>query len=309
MSELAVAEELLLARHRATPLEEARAVFILGAPRTGSTLLFQLLAHCYHTAPLTNLVNDAFAAHPSLGVALSEQLRDSAAIEFTSSYGKTRGPLGPSEGSAVFCRWFGSGEPSALHSVVPLPGMEAHIQDTVRAVWGSLARPFLTKNAWNCFRVAELARILPASTFIWIRRDVVSAAVSDLESRYRRGGPDTWNSATPANYQEIIARPYWEQVVEQQAAFSTAIESDLKALDGARSLELWYEDLCDEQDVYIERIRQQAGLERNENPIPEIERSAGPALPDGDRARIERYVDGERRASLSHLCYRSGARS
>jgi len=223
---------------------EAPVLFLLGAPRTGSTLAYQALVNAYHLAYLSNLVNDVFPRHPILGLLLHARLEDGAPVPYRSSFGKTAGPLGPSEASAVVSRWCGGGHPSEQVSATVLADQVGHLRRTAAATWGALARPLTIKNAWNCFRVPALADALPGARFLWIRRDAGSAAISDLESRRHLGSLQTWNSASPADYEELRKRPYWEQGVEQQAGFHRVLSRDLGELPGYRWASFWYEDFC-----------------------------------------------------------------
>ncbi|MFP6901924.1 MAG: sulfotransferase, partial [Opitutales bacterium] len=165
-----------------------------------------------------------------------------------------RGPFGPSEASSFFKRWFGGEHPSETCSKEPLPGMETPMLETFAALHGLSGFPLLFKNAWNCFRIESLARLFPASCFVWIRRDIGQAARSDLEARAHRGGYDVWNSATPGNHLEIRQRPHWEQVVEQQYEYGRRIAADFSSNCPDRSLQVWYEDLCLEPEKTLQRL-------------------------------------------------------
>ena len=229
-------------------------VFVLGSPRTGSTLVYQFLINQFQFHYPTNLLNDSFVETPVAGALFERGLSSREAVEYKSHYGKTQGPLGPSEASGFFKRWFGGEHPSETCSKEPLPGMEAPMLETFAALYGLSGNPWLFKNAWNCFRIKSLARLFPSASFIWIRRDIRQSARSDLEARAKRGGYDVWNSATPHNHLEIRQRPHWEQVVEQQYEYGRRITSDFAASCPDRSLQVWYEDLCLEPDRVLQRL-------------------------------------------------------
>ena len=219
-------------------------VFILGAPRTGSTLFYQFLINHFEFYYPTNLLNESFAEVPVIGAFFEQKLGTAAEVGYKSKFGKTEGPMGPSEGSKFFQRWYGGEHPSETHSSSLLPGLSEKIQRTFAALYGLTGAPLLFKNAWNCFRIESIASLFPLASFIWIRRDIRQAARSDLEARGKHGGYDVWNSATPKNYQEIKQRPYWEQVVEQQYEYGRRISSDFEMLSQKRIMTIWYEDIC-----------------------------------------------------------------
>ena len=220
-------------------------MFILGAPRTGSTVLYQAVARYLRLPYFSNLANEVAPARPAVVAPLQRDLFDPARVEFTSAYGKTRGAFQPSEASGVMRNWFGGGHPSQVTSTRVLAGKGFHMVRTFATLHRLYAAPVVTKNPWNCFRIASIAELLPRAVFVWIRRDISAAARSDLAARYVvQGDPGVWNSATPANYEELQrTRPYWGQVVENQYEFSAAIRIPLAALGPGRAVEIWYEDL------------------------------------------------------------------
>src|SRR5262245_46887142 len=219
----------------------APAVFILGSPRTGSTRLYQAMARFLKLPYLPNLANDAFPDQPALVAPLLRQVLPGLDIPLVARYGKTRGPFQPSESSAVMRGWFGGDHPSETASACVLPGRAEHLTRTIAAFGAVFAAPVMIKNAWNCFRIACLADLLPSARFVWIRRDITASALSDLASRYAvRGDPAVWNSATPANIESLRRLPYWAQVVENQFEFARAIRDGLTTHAPGRHAVLWF---------------------------------------------------------------------
>lgn len=277
----------------------APALFILGSPRTGSTFLYQALCSTFMLPYIDNLTNRAFATTPIVGLLLGWTLRSKEPMAFTSSYGKVEGLAQPSEGSALMAHWFGGAHPSQVESARILPGREAHLRDTLAAVHFFLDAPLAIKNAWNCFRVDAIAAALPDAAFVWIRRDIRAAAKSDLAARYSvQKDPRAWNSATPANVDELRKRPPAEQVVENQFEFGRAIASSFAALPPGRRVTLWYEDLLEDPRVQIARIGEALSLlkgRRAATAQPMARREGPAALSPQEAAAVDRYVEGEPR--------------
>jgi hypothetical protein len=220
---------------------EPGAIFLIAAPRTGSTIIYQTCACLFGLPFIANLTNDFFAATPIVGLAV--QKSHPGPVGMTSRFGKTEGVFQPSEGSSVMMHWFGGGHPSQIVSASILPGRAQHFERTLAAAQALFGKPLMIKNAWNCFRVSWLAKALPRARFMWIRRDIAEAAASDLEARYvTKGSPHAWNSATPANYEALRQRPPVEQVVENHYEFNRAIGEALRTHAVGRYAEIWYED-------------------------------------------------------------------
>jgi len=263
---------------------DVEAVFVLGAPRTGSTLMYQAICSRFGLPYIANITNDRFPSTPIIGIALQKAFP--VHIAFDSRFGKTKGPFQPSEGSALMMHWFGKGDPPGLKSATFRAGLEQHFIDTIWAAAALFAAPLVIKNAWNCFRVPCLARTLPEARFIWIRRDIADAAKSDLDARYKtKGDPTAWNSATPTNINELRRMPVAAQLIENQHAFNNVIRDNLKSFATGRSLEIWYEDLQHDPDRVLARVG--AALGRRARPdAPKID------LLQGGSWKIER-ADGQ----------------
>ncbi|MBU3919525.1 MAG: sulfotransferase, partial [Alphaproteobacteria bacterium] len=240
---LDAAQAELFAAHSGT--RDASAVFIVGAPRTGSTLFYQALAQAFDLPFVSNTADADTPHHPAIGVLRSFRANQDGLPEsgFESCFGKTRGLHAPSEGSAVFSHWCGGGHPSERVSPGILPDREAHMRATLSAIESATGAPLLIKNAWNCFRVPALARAFPRAVFLWIRRDAADAAASDLAARYAvQGDPQAWNSATPHNVELLRRLHPAGQVLENQFEFSRAISEAAAALPDTRFSAVWYED-------------------------------------------------------------------
>lgn len=236
-------------------------IFILSSPRTGSTFCYQTLAETFGLPYFSNLTNEYFPETPIIGLKLQSFLRSS--IRFESRYGKTRGLLQPSEASRVMKHWFGS--------VLPyMPELSATacdnliLQKTIRA--GELlfaGRPVLIKNTWNCYRVESILRILPKARFIWLRRDLRAAALSDLLARVAtKGSRNCWTSVPPPNKQELSHLAPELQVVENQYIVNNVISASLSKIEPTQWYELWYEDLITDLEVELDNLSKWLGEQR-----------------------------------------------
>ena len=288
-------EGLFFRQFSGVDIGEVPLVFILGSPRTGTTLVYQVLINLFGFFYFSNLVNDHFTKFPVPGVALSLQLDPQRPVSYESEYGKTQGYFGPSEGSLLFRKWFGGEHPSQTRSCEVLTDQREHLVLTMKSIYGLTGKPILTKNAWNCFRIRNLVGLFPKTVFIWVRRDIRLSAFSDLKARYAKGSPTIWNSATTSNYLEIQKRPYWEQVVEQQYEYNQSIARDLDQFCANQYLEMWYEDLCDDPEGQLERIRRfliprDLGIRNRESSMPRLRQSTRHSAAEEDYLKICGHV-------------------
>lgn len=264
-------------------------IFVLGSPRTGSTVCYQALCSRYGLPFIANLTNDFFADTPIVGLAIQRSVP--VAIAFASHHGKTDGAFQPSEGSAVMARWFGGGHPSALVSARIINGMESHFLATLSAAEKLFDAPLVIKNAWNCFRVRYLVEALPYARFVWIRRDIAAAAKSDLAARYKtKGSATAWNSATPANIEKLKELPPPAQVLENQHEFNIAIGDALQRYAGDRWREVWYEDLVRDPEAALAPLGTFLEVRAVHAPPIDITRPSTPDLPTEDVGAIDSYL-------------------
>ena len=284
-------EEVLLQKLFSGEGEVPRSpVFILGAPRTGSTVFYQAVCSGLGLPYISNLTNDFFADTPIIGLTIQKSVV--VKVNFKSHYGKTDGAFQPSEGSTVMMKWFGGGHPSALLSARILSGAEYHFLRTLTAAEILFDAPLVIKNAWNCFRVPYLAQVLPSARFIWIRRDVASAAKSDLAARYKtKRSASLWNSATPANVEMLMRLLPTSQVVENQHEYNIAIGSGLRSYADGRWREIWYEDFCEDPNGVLAELGIFLGASRDDHaPIVDIRPNGLWSLPAEDENSIECYL-------------------
>lgn len=283
-------------------------IFILGAPRTGSTYFYQMCIHRWQLPYFDNFTNAALWDTPLVGI-YYQWLKTDRAIRFESEYGKTQGIEQPSEGSNIVRWWFGGGHPSQLVSVNVLPGREEHLMQTVDGVFRLTGKGLLTKNPWNCFRVRYLATHLTGAVFLWIRRDIRAAAASDLLARYVvQGSPSIWNSATPAKVHQLMSLHPAEQVIENQYEFHVALHTSLNQFASGRFIPIWYEELVRDPDKVFASIERQFSALKATNrfaegrdvvdaPIPKF------SLPSDDVERLNEYL-AERNDKFAACMYR-----
>jgi len=266
---------------------------LLGAPRTGSTILYQLLAKFLGLPYFSNLTNARYAATPIVGLAIQHAVAATCTIALESSFGKVAGAFQPSEASAVMGHWCGGGHPSQSVSASVLEDKREHMHRTLVAAQRMYRRPILIKNAWNCFRIGSLSMVFPRARFIWIRRDIRHAALSDLSARYvTKKSPLAWNSATPSTVDTLRTLPYWEQVVENQFEFNEAISASLQSLPAERATSLWYEDFRVSPASCLRKLAAFAGVSCPETGSAETAMKRGTAyqLAKGDASRVFEYV-------------------
>lgn len=232
-------------------------VFVIGPPRSGTTLLYQLLVNRFNFIYLNNLASRFYMA-PMIGLWLSNGI-DALASEkspgYDSRYGKTESVFGPSEAGEFWYRWFPQGD----HVYVPPHATDARsIHELRRQVMGISSRfkaPMLFKNTYNSMRVAPIMEAFPEAVFLVSQRDPLDTAQSILEGRMKRNGnKNDWWSVPPKDVEEIKRHAYWEQVVEQVYSIYKQIEEDSRLYGQDRFLSVPYHGLCVDVRESLDRV-------------------------------------------------------
>ena len=225
-------------------------IYIVGAPRSGTTLLSQLLSRYLAVGYINNLIA-RFWLRPSVGIRLSDLVLGAHArerIELESRHGSTEGAAGPHEFGYFWRHWLQLDSQPTHHlsdaaaQRVDRAGLRHALRDEILDRFGL---PVVFKNVICGFHAPLLSEVHPQSWFVHITRDRRDTAASILKSRHQRyGSYDAWWSLKPSTFSAIagIADPC-EQVVRQIDDCRAEIAESLRQA-GVRSKVIRYEALC-----------------------------------------------------------------
>ena len=172
-------------------------ILILGAPRCGSTLLYQLMVACLDVAYVSNL-HCALFGSPALAERIVRGHR--APVVYASRHGRTEGRLAPSECGPFWYRFFRR-SPQYVPLADAAPEQLRRLRASVAAFQAAARRPVVFKNLICSLLVAPIAAALPNAIFIVLHRDLLDNAHSLLEARQRvHGEYDRWFSAEPPGF-------------------------------------------------------------------------------------------------------------
>ena len=245
-------------------------IVIVGPPRSGTTLLYQLLARHLRCTYLTNL-QAAVSGAPWLLEPVLQRLQPWRRVDLRSRFGVTDGWWGPHEGARFWSRFFRD-EP------ILEPAVADRLARELRAWMRFANAPLVVKNVVHSLRMEVLAAALPEARFVAVERDPRQVARSLLRAREAiHGRTDAWFSVEPPGWESLARREPAVQVVEQIAAVERAIAGARRALGPRRVLRVGYADLCRDPASVL------AGLVRRLVAAPQLRGPPPPPQPYRDR--------------------------
>lgn len=262
-NDMALAETQAMARYRGLQ-PELPPVFVMGAPRSGTTLFMQWLASTGVFAYPSNMLSRFWEA-PIIGARIQKLLTDPAydfrdelhdfkgGTGFDSHHGKTTGALSPNE-FWYFWRRFLPG-----NDYQPREQLERAVDvETLRAelagITDVLGKPFAAKGMIFNENIPFIADRFPNAIFIWIRRQPEYNIQSLLLARERQyGDMKQWYSFRIREYLALVDLPPLASVSGQVASIHRSIEAGLESLPADRSLVVDYDAFCQRPgQVYVE---------------------------------------------------------
>lgn len=232
-------------------------ILIIGAPRSGTTLLMQWLAASGLVAYPSNLLSRFFGA-PYLGARIQQLLTDprfnykdelaglaSHELAFSSEVGKTKGVLQPNEFWYFWRRFIPNADPEWI-----TPEQEARIDAAgfrrgVAHIQHAFGKPFATKGIILQYNLEALRRVLGKVVFVHTRRDAFFNTQSLLKARQDyKGSIDAWFSVKPREYAQLLQREPVEQVAGQVMLTQRHIEEQLAAMPEAHGITIDHERFC-----------------------------------------------------------------
>lgn len=230
-------------------LKSVRPVFIIGAPRSGSTILYQYIAKCFGLGFFSNAM--ALAPCFATYIARLQKLTRREGVIRKSHYGFVPGVFSPNEAGALLRFFFDS----AL--------TDSHVKN-VRSTFYALNNIFssqmVSKNLYNSLRIDNIANVLPYSKFVFVQRDLIHNAQSLLLARENLYGDiSKWFSVCPHELDLALYKDPYEQVLMQVVKINEFVVQSLNRAN-IISVSVEYEDFCAHPSRIIKRLSQSLEL-------------------------------------------------
>ena len=236
---------------------EKPVIFIVGAQRSGTTLLMQLMIHFFELSYPNNFIARYWNV-PYIGAvlykSLSKNLNQNNKTDLTSDLGYTSGLNGPHEFGYFWKKWF----PWESWEEKKYDKINYSILQKQLAAWQSIDnQPLVFKNLIQLDNnIEKLNEIFPNSIFIFLKRNLVYNVQSSYLSGIKLFGNETeLFGIKPSNYQEIKDLPVFEKIVTQITTINNDIEKQLKSISKNKILRFNYEDLISNPSLLQSKLK------------------------------------------------------
>lgn len=236
-------------------------LFVIGLPRSGTTLLSQLLAHCLDVGFINNLAARFWKA-PVSGIRLARlTLGQDPYKAFESHYGSTDKLRDIHEFGYFWREWLLK---DSFNNIKNARQIEDQInweglRVTLANMQAEFNRPMVFKNIFGSYHMHKLNETLGKVHWIYIDRDPLDVAVSILQARQKYyDDPNTWWSYVPPDYEKIITLDYWHQIAGQIHFLKTYFQKQMKKLKAeGKGTSISYEELCKDPMRVLQTLNKQ----------------------------------------------------
>ncbi len=238
-------------------------VFIVGAPRTGSTLLYQLLINSMEFSYISNIMA-LFPNKIRFLATITYKFRKKDFRLKRSNHGYVSGLFSPNEAGAIQRKWF-ENPPDTKEDM-------EKIRNTIIKISEIFNAPFLSKNMLNSVRMKNIYRIFPEVRFIFLKRNPIYTAQSLILARRKYCGDDAaWWSVKPPGWEKVRAKNPYYQVLWQIKETENVIVDFFEKNSLDNYICITYEDLCCNTKTSLKKIADKLNLNTRHNMmIPEL---------------------------------------
>lgn len=264
-------------------------VFIVGLPRSGSSLLYQRLASTNMFSYFNNFTARFWRA-PYVGFRLAQILEivDDRSLSFTSDYGKTGDGLhSPHECMFFWDRWFARGQVEQEVSKDKWSEIDGKaLKQELAAIERVLEKPLLLKSQfWLTLQIDYLKEIFPNSIYVSTWRNPLYVGQSIAMARKQiHGDLNSWWSVKPKEYDSIKGLGWADQVMGQVYFTERKMQRSMKSLKENRIVESNYFDLCSSPSTCLDALSEKL---RSLGEDVDMDVGRQDSFPNADRQKLD----------------------
>lgn len=249
----------LLARleRRSKPkLEDPPVIFVVGLPRSGSTVIAERIRRLLPVVAL----NSAMSILPRSRVFLHKLLRaipENKEPDLVNYYGHGLGWFASGDTYSIWDQWLGR-----HHNLPPRlkDGAASDMLDYFRSLHQVYGKPILAKNNRNALLVEELAWLFPKAVFVVAEREP-SAVVRSISRATREFGlrNRVWGLSADDEPEAIVGGDVDEACRRSVERLRVVMEFQLSRVEERRVIRIPYETFCADPQPYLSEIERRLG--------------------------------------------------
>ena len=246
-------------------------VFIIGAPRSGSTLLYQSMASYFDFGYFNNFHHKKYFS-PSLSEMNKRTLKHNYNSNFKSSYGNVDGEYSPSENWDFWYRFFRKNPQYVQINEINKWDLR-RFKSAINSFLYVTKKHLLIKNLPCVTRIQPIINAFPRAYWIVIHRNILDNALSIAKMRIELNKDiNEWYSVQPKGYEEFCESNYQEQIFKQIELINKTIISDLSLNKNHVSL-IKYEEFCNTPKIILDKLNHKfdelgINIFKNKNELP-----------------------------------------
>ncbi len=243
-------------KQRSFDKPEYPVAFIVGCPRSGTTLIHQWMAYMGVFSYPSNFLT-RFAYAPYIGALIQQMLFNPdfdfhgdfedihSELNFSSDLGKSKGALATNEFQHFFRNYMPNFDPEYLSdeevNKVDFDGIKKGIA-SIEAVFD---KPFVTKAMMLQYNISQLKKHFPDALFLFVKRYPLLNMQSILKAREKYyGDQNIWWSVKPKEYNQLKTMDLYHQIAGQVFYTNQFIEKELRDIPEKQKITINYKEFC-----------------------------------------------------------------
>ncbi|MCR9198211.1 MAG: sulfotransferase [Planctomycetaceae bacterium] len=218
-------------------------LLIVGAPRSGTSLVYQVLSR-YLDVTYPSNASVMFPRSPITATRIQERFRIHRAPKYRSFYGQTCRLTDTNDAFEIWNRWLGD---DRYHPAATLSSEQISDMRSFFSRWThTFHKPLLNKNNRNSLAIRLLSDVLPQARFLIVRRNPVMVAQSLITARKRIQGDvrAPWGLEAKAAGGDPLG--HVDAVCQQLTAIEQEMERQLQFVHADRVFGMTYEGFCEQ---------------------------------------------------------------
>lgn len=222
-------------------------IFVFGLPRSGTTLLTQVISHFFDIGYINNFVAKFWKA-PLTGIKLSKiMLSNKNDTNFQSDYASTKELSNIHEFGYFWREWLIK---EAMDEIVNSHKNEDKInwsglKKVLLNIQNEFGKGLCAKNINGAYHIPKFIKEFKNVLWVYIERDELDVAISILDARKKYYNDlNLWWSYVPLEYNELKDLNYKEQIAGQIYYLKKYYKSIMNSVNGKNIVKINYKDLC-----------------------------------------------------------------